>query len=196
MIETLTHADRPEVVEVLGEAFRSHPMVPPDPRGKLEGWGARLMMRTMLDAFDRAPDAQLFGVRRDGRLACVAFVHAYGYDPSGLVIARMFWNMARVMGLRMLLQCMRVMGEKHPGDDPRLELLILGTRVTCQGQGLGRAVMRHVYDYARQHGHAAVTLEVAHDSPARGFYEREGFRLEKQVPLAGETLSYMRRDLS
>jgi ribosomal protein S18 acetylase RimI-like enzyme len=191
----ISQTDRQRIVRVLGEAFSTHPMVPPDPPGKPTHWGATLMMGTMLKAFSGAPDANILHIDRDGEPACVAFVHACGYEPPKTALPGMMFQMMRVMGLRRLGQCMAVLSEKHPGNDRRLELLILGTQTRYHQQGLGRRIMHAIFDDARRRDYVAVTLEAARNSPAFGFYQREGFVVEKQVELLGQPLCWMRRDL-
>ena len=136
-----------------------------------------------------------FAIIAIGGPACVAFVFEYGFEPRKRAMAGMLWQMVRVMGIRPLLSAMRVLSEKHPGDDRRLELLVLGTREAHQQQGLGRAMLRHLYTYAAEHHYAAVILEAARHSPACAFYEREGFRHEKEVMLGAEPLCFMRREV-
>ncbi len=195
-LDELSDSDRARIVRLLGEAFAAHPMIPPDPPGKPPNWGATLMMDTMLTVFSKAPDARILCIHRDEEPACVAFVHEYGYEPSKLDTIKLMWRMVRVLGIRLLASCMRVFATKHPGDDRRLELLILGTRAQCQGQGLGRAMLRDLYDYARRRGYVAVTLEAAKAPPAFDFYEREGFFVEKEVLFGDHTLCLMRRELN
>ena len=140
------------MIAAIGAAFAEHPMIPADPSGQK----SRMMAVSMLDAFTDAPDHRWFAIRRDGRLACVAFVFAYGYDPPWTKMPVMFWRMIRMFGLRRAVRYGRLMSEKHPGDDRRLQLMILGTLAEYQGQGLGRVMMRHVFDFARQQSYEAV----------------------------------------
>lgn len=48
---------------------------------------------------------------------------------------------------------------------------------SAQGTGAGRHLMAHVIERAKEHGDAAVELNVNRFNPARGFYERHGFRI-------------------
>jgi GNAT superfamily N-acetyltransferase len=154
-IETLTEAQRSEAIDVLAIAFRNHPMLPPDPKGRR----SYLMAVGILDAFAGAPDARLFGISYDGELACVAFVFTDGYKPGGLAMVRFLWCMLRVVGLRMLPTIFRVMSEeKRNSDERRLELLLLGTRSGYQGKGLGRTMLRHLFDFAREQGESVKKL--------------------------------------
>ena len=57
-------------------------------------------------------------------------------------------------------------------------------------------MLHHVFDHARTHGYAAVTLEVAADTPAHAFYQHEGFYAEKELTLNNHPLHHMRRDLN
>ena len=190
-IETLADAQRGEAINVLATAFRDHPMLPPDPTGRR----SHLMVVAILDAFAGAPDARLFGISRDGELACVAFVFADGYEPGSLALAWFLWRMARVVGLRMCRTMARVMSEKRGGDERRLELMLLGTRGDYQGQGLGRTMLRHLFGFARERRYASVVLEAPKQTPALGFYLREGFEVEKEISLPTMPLCMMRRPL-
>ena len=53
MIEFIDRSEKQAVIDVLGAAFAEHPML----RARGRARRARLMIRAMLDAFDRAPDA-------------------------------------------------------------------------------------------------------------------------------------------
>jgi ribosomal protein S18 acetylase RimI-like enzyme len=191
MIEQLDMADREQAVEVLAVAFKDHPMMPPDPTGRR----ARSMMGTMLGAFAKAPDVQLFGIRSEGKLACAAFVFADGYDPPRLQQMKMMYRMLRSFGIRRSITFIRVMSQKRKGEGRRLELLLLGTRADQQGRGHGRAMIRHVFSYARELGYDSVVLEVAKHTPAFGFYQREGFVLEREIELPVMPLCLMTRPL-
>ncbi len=190
-IEKITEAQRTEAIEVLASAFRDHPMLPHVYMGRR----SHLMVVGILDAFADAPDANLFGILRNGELACVAFVFTDGYEPKGLTLAWFMWRMLRVVGLPMYRTMMNVMSEKHGGNDRRLELMLLGTHNKYQGQGLGRTMIRHLLDFAREQGYASVVLEAAKHTPAFGFYQSEGFEVEKELSLPTMPLSMMRRPL-
>ncbi len=97
MIETLDRASRAEIQEAFGAAFSGHPLLPPDPSGRR----SRLLAKSILDAFVAAPDARLFGIRRDGRLDCAAFVFDAGYEPRGFTLILLLIRMVRVVGWRM-----------------------------------------------------------------------------------------------
>jgi diamine N-acetyltransferase len=48
---------------------------------------------------------------------------------------------------------------------------------SAQGTGAGKHLIAHVIERAKEHGDAAVELNVNRFNPARGFYERHGFRI-------------------
>ena len=189
MIETLDRASQLEVVEVIGNAFRKHPHMPPDPSGRR----SCLLAATLLNAFADAPDARLFGVRRGERLDCAAFVFDASYEPRGIALALFLIRMVRVLGWRMSRTFGQVLSEKPAAEGRRLELMLLGTRAGCQRQGLGRAMTHHIYEFARARGYASVVLEVAKETPAFGFYLREGFLVEKEIALPTMPLCVVRR---
>lgn len=191
-VETLAEAQRGEAIDVLATAFRNHPILPPDPVGRR----SQLMAVAVLDAFAGAPDATLLGISRNSELACVAFVFTDGYEPGSLALAWFLWRMLRVVGFQMFRTMVRVLSEKRDSAERRLELMLLGTRSDYQGQGLGRMMLRHLFDFARERGYASVVLEAPKHTPAFGLYLREGFEVEKEISLPTMPLCMMRRPLN
>jgi ribosomal protein S18 acetylase RimI-like enzyme len=149
-----------------------------------------------LDAFTAAPDARVFGIRREGRLLCAAFVFDADYQPRGWTLILFLFRMVRVVGLGMIPAVARVLSEKPPRVERRLELMVLGTRADCQRQGLGRSMIRHVIEFARGEGYQSVVLETPKETPALGFYLSEGFLLEKELAMPTMPLCLLRRPLA
>ena len=192
MIETLDKTRRTEIVEVFGAAFKQHPLLPPDPSGRT----SRLLAEALLDAFADAPDSRVFGIRRDERLDCAAFVFDAAFEPRGFKLALLLIRMVRFVGWRMSRTMAQVLSAKHEGEERRLELMIIGTREGCQKLGLGRAMMHHVFAYALGRGYRSVVLEVAKETPAFRFYLREGFLVEKEIALPAMPLCLLWRPLA
>lgn len=72
----------------------------------------------------------------------------------------------------------------HPADELLLEALAVDPAV--RGQGVGTALLRAVYAFAREHGYRAVRLGVVDTNPrARALYEREGFVAGRTLHLPG-----------
>jgi len=191
MIETLDSADRAEIVETIAQAFSEHPMLPADRTGRK----GRLMARSFLDAFAAAPDARLFGVRRQGRLDCVGFVFDAAYEPRGLTLLVFLFRMIRMIGWRKSRLFGKLLSEKSDDGEQRLELMLLGTRTDSQGQGLGHTMMQHILDFARRQGYRSVELEVAKETPAFAFYLREGFLVQKEIALPTMPICLLRHPL-
>lgn len=191
-LEKLDSTRRDEALDVLAAAFRGHPMLPPDPTGRR----SRLMVVALLDAFANAPDATLFGFSQNGELACVAFVFADGYEPKGIALCLMLWRMVRALGLGMWGTMGRVLAEKKNVTERRLELMLLGTRRGYQGQGLGRKMLHHLFEFSQAQGYASVVLEAPKETPAFGLYQSEGFEVEKELTLPAMPLCMMRRALN
>jgi ribosomal protein S18 acetylase RimI-like enzyme len=188
MIETLDLTNRNEIVETLGAAFHGHPVLPRDPSGRR----SRLLATSILDAFVAAPDARVFGIRRDGRLDCAAFVFNADYEPRGWTLILFLFRMVRVVGLRMGPSIAKVLSQKPQRAERRLELMVLGTRADCQRQGLGRAMIRHIIEFARGEEYQSVVLEAPKETPALAFYLSEGFEVEKEIALPTMPLCLLR----
>lgn len=194
MIETLglDKTKRTEIVELFGDAFSEDPLLPRNSTGR----ASRLLATAFLDAFGAAPDSRVFGVRRDGRLDCAAFVFDAAHEPGGFKLVVFLFRMVRLVGWRMTCAMAKELSAKPGGDERRLELMLLGTRTGCQKQGLGRSMMQHVYAYALDRGYQSVVLETAKGTPALGFYMREGFEVYKDVALPAMQLCFLRRPLA
>ena len=192
MIETLDEANKPGFVETIAVAFGDHPMMPPG----LSAEKSRRWVKSMLQAFTKAPDATLFGIRCNGNLDCAAFVYDAAFEPRGWQLMVFLFQMCRVFGWSMSRTFARVLSEKPTNKGRPLELMLLGTRTGAQGQGLGRAMLRHVLEFAAIHGYDSVILEVAKETPAFGFYLREGFLVDKEVALPTAQLCFLRRPIA
>lgn len=192
MIETLEEAHKSAFVETISVAFADHPMMPPG----LSADKSRRWVNTMLRAFTKAPDARLFGIRRNGNLDCAAFVYDAAFEPRGWQLMFFLFQMLRVFGWGLSLTFARVLSKKPKRKGRPLELLLLGTRTSAQGQGLGRSMLRHIFDFADLRGYDSVILEVAKDTPAFGFYLREGFLVDKEVALSTTPLCFLRRPIA
>ena len=192
MVEILDKADRSEAVEVIAKAFSDHPHMPPDPTGRRP----RQMIANLLNTFAKAPNAKLFGIRRDGQLHCAAFVYDANYEPGGFALILFLLRMVRALGWKMSRAFLQIVAEKLKSQEHQLELLLLGTRTDCQQQGLGRMMLHHILEYARRQGYQSVVLEVAKETPALGLYLREGFVLEKEIALPMMPLCLLRCPLS
>jgi len=72
----------------------------------------------------------------------------------------------------------------HPGTDyftghSRAYVETLVVAAEAEGQGVGRVLMAHADDWARQRGMVEVSLDVfAENTGARAFYERSGYRVD------------------
>ena len=76
-----------------------------------------------------------------------------------------------------------------------ISFFFVKAKFTNNSQGLGRKMLRHLFDFARERGYASVVLEAPKLTPAFGFYLREGFKVEKEISLPMMPLCMMRRPL-
>jgi ribosomal protein S18 acetylase RimI-like enzyme len=78
-----------------------------------------------------------------------------------------------------------LLGFPTPVDSNRHVRQIQGLAVAeeARGRGVGRGLVRAAVDEARRRGARRITLRVlAHNTPARGLYEAEGFVVEGVLP--------------
>lgn len=190
MIETLEASHRDEVMAVLTPAFATHAaFAPGTPLATVAA-----LLGLLLDLFYIPGQSFLYGIRREGRLACVALALDLGLEPKGRDLLVFFYRFWRIMGGRRLVEFVRGFLGRPRYAKRYLELFLLGTVPACQGQGLGREMLRHLFALARERGFAGVVLTAAGGSAARDFYAREGFVTDNAVRFRGVPMENMRRD--
>ncbi len=190
MIERLAFSQREEVMEVLRNAFASHPMFAPGtPLETVEA-----MLALLLATFQAPGRSHLFVMRREGRPACVAYATDPRCEPKWPAMAVFFYRAARIMGLRVMFDFINAFSKRPKYEKPYLELFLLGTAPEAQKLGMGRAMLNHLYELCLREGYAGLILGAATDTPAFRFYEKEGFVTDSVVPFQNIAIANMRRD--
>ena len=78
-VEKLEFTHREEILNVLKQAFATHPMLPPDtPIEKTQA-----LMELILDSYSGTDRAYLFGIRSETQLVCVSFSGCFGSWVGG-----------------------------------------------------------------------------------------------------------------
>ncbi len=189
MIEKLDISHKSEIISVLKQAFATHPMLPPNtPIQTTEA-----MLELMIESFGGTEKAYFFGIRKEGTLACVSFLVDAHYEPKGIAIILFFFRLFRILGWRLTKDFIHAFSKRPKYKDSYLDLTLLGTLPIHHGQGLGRMMLRFLYDFTNEHGYDGVILGVAKDTPAYHLYLKEGFVIDKEVSLGNMPLCYMRR---
>lgn len=190
MVEKLDMSQKAEALDVLKKAFASHPMFPPGtPQATTEAF-----LELIIDSFGHTEDTWLYGIRKEGKLACVSFSLDSCCEPKGIAMILFFLRLFRILGWRLTKDFVRAFAKRPKYDDPYLDLMLLGTLPENHGQGLGRAMLRFLYGFAKDHGYHGIILGVAKDTPAQRFYLKEGFIVNSTTSLSGLSLCHMRRD--
>ena len=190
MVERLDMSRKSEVLGVLKQAFAAHPMLPPEtPMATTEA-----MFQLIIDSFGAGDGAHLYGIRKEGALACVSFSVDPHNEPKRMALIYFFFRLFRILGWRLTKDFVRALSKRPGYEDSYLDLTLLGTLPACHGQGLGRRMLRFLYDLAKEHGYNGVILGVARDTPAHRLYLKEGFVVDNEVALGSITLCNMRRE--
>jgi len=192
LIKPLESSDRETALSLFCEAFKEHSMLPPGTPYSV----MQTMFRFMLDEFGSKSSACLHGIKdASGNLVCAALTLSNKDEPGLWDSIRYTLSFFRILGWSLALSFLRVYATKPKRAKPHLELLLLGTAPTSQKGGLGRTMLRYIYQYAKDNKYAGITLEVAKNSPAYGFYCREGFVTDKTMHIKGMPLCIMHREL-
>jgi len=189
-IKPLEPSEREFALSLICEAFKEHPILPPGtPFGT-----TKTLFRFMFDEFGSKKSTCIHGIKDSGNnLVCTALTLSSTDEPSLWDALRYTLSFFRILGWSLALSFLQVNAAKPKRKEPYLELLLLGTSPSFQKRGLGRAMMSHLYKFAKEKGCAGITLEVAKNSPAYGFYCREGFVTDKTVYIKNMPLSLMCR---
>ena len=190
MVRLLDPSDRSAIMAILGPAFASHPMFPPGtPQGKVDA-----LLGLFLDTFFVPGHSHLFGIDKDGRLACVALATDPRHEPKGLAGALFFCRALPILGPVALAAFVRAFSGRPVYDQPYLELFLIGTVPGSQRQGLGKEMLRFLARFSVEQGFRGLILGVARNSPAYGFYVREGFVADRELSYRGMPICCMRRE--
>jgi ribosomal protein S18 acetylase RimI-like enzyme len=173
--EKLDIADKAEMLGVLRQAFATHPMLP-------QGTPVQ------------TTEAMLYGIRKEGILACVSFSVDAHYEPKGIAMIWFFLRLFQILGWQLTKNFISVFSHRPKYMNSYLDLTLLGTLPDYHGQGLGRMMLRFLYDFARDNVYHGIILGVAKETPAYHFYIKEGFAVDKEVFLANMLLCHMRRE--
>lgn len=192
MVERLRRSAKGELVEVFGEAFAEHPMVPAL-GGRADD--ARPVMKVLVDYYWRMKSLQLWGIRADDGLACAALCVEPREDPSLVAVARLLWGVTRVAGRQAMGGLLDVERHKPVGRGRELELAILGTAPAHQRRGLGRNLLQSLFSEAVMEEYQAILLLTDRDTPAFDLYRSEGFDVEREFRTNQQALCWMRRVL-
>jgi GNAT superfamily N-acetyltransferase len=189
MVETIDASQRQEALIVLNYAFADSPMLPagtpPETREAL--------LNHIIDSFIGSGKAWLHGIRADDTLACVAFSYDTRIDPKGLALLRFFFGLFSNLGWCVTRDLIRGMSKRPKHGDPHLELMLLGTLPRFQKQGMGKAMLHFLYEFAKDMGYYGVTLETAIGTPAYDLYIKEGFVSTAQFVMNDIPMCNMRR---
>lgn len=207
-IEQLKSSDETEALMVLSHAFAetgssayvAQPKVLRAIRrlvNTLPGlFGQKMGLRAKLGLWGGFVNYNMYGIRKDGKLVCVAvFYNAEKRPPILLIIMGFFisviFRVGRLLRWQFALEAERICAEmpKHYWKDHYMNLTSLGTVPEHQKQGLGREMLRFIRRMAENKGFAGIQLlTTGRDSPAFRLYIKEGFVAEKEFSVASEVV--------
>ena len=191
-VKPLDSSEKETALSLICEAFKEHPMLPPG----MPHETTQRLFRFMFDEFGSKSSSSLHGIKDSGgNLVCAALALSSADEPDLWGALRCTFSFLRILGWGLGFTFLVTHASKPKYKTPHLELLLLGTSPSYQKGGLGRTILHHLYRYAKDKGYAGITLEVAKNSPAYGFYCREGFVTDKTILIKGMPLCLMHRKL-
>lgn len=165
--------------------------------------GQNMGIRTKLTLLGGFANFLTYGIRKDGKLVCVAvlsdpkksqrlpILSTIFLWPIGFLISVVF-RVGRMLGWRTAIEVERLGKEMPEYSKGRyLELLIFGTLPAYQKQGFGREMLRFIRKTAESKGFEGIQLFTDRDSPAFHLYLKEGFIVEKDFNIASKSVVLM-----
>jgi len=188
-IERLTGSNKLELLELLTQAFKEHPLIPALD-AKPEATGP--VMNAFLDCFGGAERVLLYGIRKDNKLVCASVSLDSTVEPSEPALMRFIFSLYQALGWRIVREFGVIHKEEPKYEDRYLELIILGTLPAYQKQGLGRKMLNFLYNEAKREGYKGAILVADRNTPAFNLYLKEGFIVDKEFAMGEATLCWMR----
>ena len=188
-VERLKSSDKTELLELLTQAFKEHPLIPalganPEATGPV--------MNAFLDCFGGVERVLLYGIRKDNKLVCASVSLDSSVEPSEPALVGFVFSLYRALGWRIVREFEVVHKEEPKYEDRYLELVILGTLPAYQRQGLGRKMLRFLNNEAKKDGYKGVILVADCNTPAFNLYLKEGFIVDKEFAMGETTMCWMR----
>ena len=187
--ERLEFSNKPELLELLTQAFKEHPLIPaldakPEATGPL--------MNAFLDCFGGARRVLLYGIRKDNKLVCASLSLDSTVEPSKPALMRFIFSLYRALGWRIAREFGVVHKEEPKYEDHYLEMVIFGTLPAYQRQGLGRKMLHFLYNEAKREEYKGVILVADRNTPAFNLYLKEGFIVDREFAIGEATMCWMR----
>lgn len=173
-------ADLDEATEVLTAAFSTAPV----PR-RLFGddlKALRALYTATVPLMLENPGSILLGLRDERGLASVAVCEGPGKETPLWRLVILGVPLTWRLGLRRMLFLKRFNRDlcaHSPLRPDQLHLYLIGTRPEAFGRGYGSALLERIHEHAISVNLSGVYLETARDGRSRRFYERHGYRVEK-----------------
>jgi ribosomal protein S18 acetylase RimI-like enzyme len=190
-VARLKGSDKLELLELLTQAFTEHPLTP-TLGAKPEA--TRPVVNAFLNCFGEVEGSLLYGIRKDNKLVCASLSLDSTVEPSKLALMRFAFALYRAVGWRITREFEVISKEEPKYKDRYLELILLGTLPAYQRQGLGRKMLRFLYDYARKENYKGMILVAYRNSHAFHLYLRHGFIVDREFNIGEATLCWMRSD--
>ena len=191
-IKPLDVSERESALALFCEAFKEHPILPMGTPYRI----TQTLFQFMFDKFGSKDSACFHGIKdAESNLVCAALTLNSADEPTLLEAMLYTLSFFRILGWSLALSFVQVNAAKPKRKEPYLELLLLGTSPSYQKGGLGREMLRYLYQYAAEKGYVGMTLETVKNSPAYGFFCKEGFVEDKTITIKDMPLCLMHRKL-
>ncbi len=188
-VERLGRSNRLELLELLTQAFKEHPLIPAlDAKPE----ATAPLMNAFLDCFGGARRVLLYVIRKDNKLVCASVSLDSTVEPSESALMRFIFSLYQALGWRIVREFGVIHKEEPKYEDRYLELIIFGTLPAYQRQGLGRKMLNFLYNEAKREGYKGAILVADRNTPAFNLYLEEGFIVDKEFAMGEATMCWMR----
>lgn len=185
-IEAMDRTDREAVIDVLAASFHDYPVM----RYALSDSGPAFEahLRALMGFFADARDFRnwpVLGIRDGGTVAAVMLLSEPVVTPRPIDLQVAWHDLGTTVGpgpLERLNRYEELSSGLEP-DVPYYFVGMLGTLPRYQGRGMGRALLAHVAELARDHPIAEGVCLSTEDPRNVAYYEQAGYRVLGDVQI-------------
>jgi len=188
-VEQLNNSSKPELLDLFTQVFEEHPLIL---AVGAKSEATRPVMNAFLDCFGGAEGSLLCGIRKDNKLVCGSVALDSTVRPSRPALIEFAFSLAQAVGWRIAGEFEAVVREEPKYEGRYRELILFGTLPAYQRQGLGRKMLKFLYDEAKREGYKGVILVADRNTPAFNLYLKEGFSVDRVFIMGKATLCWMR----
>ncbi len=183
------------MLEIFSQAFSDHHFLIRS--NNIDSNTTYNIFKAFIDFFSNIPEALILGGIKnpENQLVCASFSKHSDIKPSVRALIPFIFRICRTIGWRRSKELSKVEKYRPNYTNPYIELIILGTLPKYQKRGLGHCMISALAEKARNNKFSGIILIADKDTPSFDFYQKENFKVDKEVTIGDLTACWMRLEI-